>query len=439
MTKIEYLKKCITSGKIIENKNWYTSCFAIPLLKDEQIDINQKQHLSVITKLDGLYFIDTVSDQENSNISNQLVKITDYKKDSPLFSFQELIEVDSSWLPTIKTKQQTKIGVLIINALILYPSLGTKLDYLNTTIKLEDIEAILSARVKNDDVATSSDITVKEMIDCISRFGFLSTLSTLISIATTPKAITPPPGIDKIKKELIAEYKDQLHDPVKVVELESKLNKVDDDYLADDPAAKNIFNKKSKTARKKMYLMFGETKDFITGNQHVITPSLSEGVNTSPEDFPAYMNDLRYGSFSRGASTQLAGYAYKVLQRSLSGLSISPTPCNTTKGLKRLITKSNHNKLVNRYIKDGGWKLISNLEEAKKYIDKIVEFRSSMYCTSPGNTVCYACMSENYKNSPNGINNLAANISEVLLKMFLKQMHGSITEVTDIQMKDLAS
>ena len=434
MTRLEYLKKCITSQRIIENKNWYISCFAIPLLREDTSWQNNPVLYNIVTKIDGLYYIDV--DEAGNWI---LVKIDDYKPDTPLFDFQELIEVDSSWLPTIKTKQETKIGVLIINALCLYPALGTKLDYLNKTIKIEEVETILVSRVKNDDEAGPNDITVKEMINCINRFTFLVNLSTLINIAATPKAITPPPNIKEIRNKLIKEYEGQLNDPVKLVELETRLNAIDKEYLADDPAANKIFNRKSKTARKKMFLIYGETKDFVSGSNNFVLPALSDGVDTSPENFPLYINDLRYGSFSRGTSTQLSGYAYKVLQRSLSGLSISKEPCDTTRGLKRHITKSNFNKLVNRYIKDGGWKLISTIDEAREYIDKTVEIRSTMYCTSPGNTVCYKCMSENYKNVPNGITNLAASISDTLMNLFLKLMHGTTSEVTDIKMEDLIS
>lgn len=434
-TRLEYLKKCIVGGKPIEYKNWYTHCFAIPLLKDTT---NWKDctPLSIVTQNDGLYYTDL-------NESNEyvLVKIVDYKKDTPLFSFQEEIEVDPSWLPTISSKITTKIGILIVNALVLYPALSTKVDYINSKIKVSDIETILANKVRNDDVATEKDVTVAEMINCIDRLCFLSSLATLVNLAATPKAITPPPNIDKIRKDLLAEYKDQLHDPVKVVELENKLAEVDKEYLADDPAAKNIFNSKSKTARKKMFLMLGDTMDFIDdGENKVVVSPLKEGLSTSPEDFPKYMNDLRLGSFARGSSTALSGYSYKILQRSLTGLTILDKPCDTTKGYKRTIDSKSYKKLVSRYIKSGTkWVLIDSLETAKQYVDKEVEIRSTMYCTSPGNTICYACMSEAYKSFPNGITNIAANISSVAMSQFLKLIHGKITETVDIEINDLVT
>lgn len=437
MTRLEYLKKCITSGKIIENKNWYINCFAIPLLKEDATDVSTLPHLAIVTKMDGLYYVEVVDGQHT------LVKISDFSKNAPLFNFQEVLEVDASWLPNIDKKQACKIGVLIVNTLILYPCFGNRLHFLNpgveTSMNMSDIETLLVNKAKSPDDAGPNDILVSEMVDCIGRFSFLSNLSTLISIAATPKTITPPPGIEQIRAKLTKEYEGQLDDPVKVVELEGKLNQVDSDYLKEDPAANKIFTSKSRTARKKMFLMYGETKDFVPGKGNVVVPSLSQGVNTEPENFPKYMNDLRYASFSRGASTQYAGYAYKVLQRSLSGLTIVKDPCNTTKGIRRNINKSTFNKLVNRYVKDGGWKLVSDIEMAKKYMDHSVEIRSPMYCTSPGNTVCYKCMSENYKNSPNGISNLAATISDILLNMFLKMMHGTKTEVIEMKMEDLVT
>ena len=435
-TRLEYLKKCIVSGKPIEYKNWYTHCFAIPLLKDTANWKDSTTPLSVVTQGDGLYYTDL-----NENNEYVLVKIVDYKRDTPLFSFQEEIEVDSSWLPTISSKITTKIGILIVNALVLYPALGTKVDFINSKIKVSEIESILANKVRNDDVATDKDIRVAEMINCIDRLCFLSSLATLVNLAATPKAITPPPNIDKIRKELLKEYQGQLHDPVKVVELETKLAEVDKEYLADDPAAKNIFNSKSKTARKKMFLMLGDTMDFIDdGENKVVVSPLTEGLSTSPEDFPKYMNDLRLGSFARGSSTALSGYSYKILQRSLTGLTILDKPCDTTRGYKRIIDSKSYKKLVSRYIKSGTkWILIDSLESAKQYVGKEVEIRSTMYCTSPGNTVCYACMSEAYKTFPNGITNIAANISSTLMNQFLKLIHGKITETVNIDMEDLVT
>lgn len=434
-TRLEYLKKCITSGKVTATMEWYTSCFAIPHLNTDNNWNKDPVLYKAVTQPDGLYYIDIKEDN-----TPYLVKIVDHVKNQPLFTFQELIDVDNSWLATIPSKIQTKIGVLILNAVVLFPTLGTKLEYLNKKIKVSDIEQIFVNRVKNKEEAKDNDILVSEMVACVDRLTFLSNLATIVSIASTPKIITPPPGIQEAKKELLKEYKDLLNDPVKVVELESKLTDLDKAYLADDPAADKVFTKKSRTARKKMYLMFGEAQDFVeTPENRVIIPSLSEGIDTSEENFPKYMNDLRSASYSRGASTALSGYTYKILQRSLSGLTISQTPCNTNKGFTRLITESNYKSLIGRYLKTKGWTLIEDNDSAKSYIGKNAEIRSMMYCTSPGNTVCYQCVSHNYKGNTTGITNMASNMSSALMNLFLKRMHGGIVETIQVDMKDYCS
>lgn len=433
LTKLEYLKAAIAANKI-EDKSWYFSCFAIPILKEESNWKDKAKQLDIVTRLDGLYYVDT--DTKGELV---LKKITDYVKDEPLYRFQDKITIDPSWGPFINTKTETKIGILIINALILYPSFKNKLGYINETIKISNIEKLLAERVVSDKDAKETDITVTEMIKCFDRFNFLTNLASIINISATKKAITPPPNILKIKQEMMKEYEGQLHDPVKLVELEQRLIAIDNEYLADDPAAKNIFNKKSKTARKKMFLIYGDTMDFEKStNTRAISSSLLEGLSTKEEDFPKYMNDLRVGSFSRGSSTQLGGYTYKILQRSLSSISISPVECNTKRGLKRFINDYNVSKLLNRYVMlDDKWTLIESMEQANKLKGKEVIIRSSMFCTSPKNTICYKCMNEIYKTIPSGVTNIASELSATLLTLFMKLAHGKISESTTIDMKDL--
>lgn len=440
LTKLEYLKKAFAANKI-ENKSWYFSCFAIPLLRDD-VNWEKKNWLDIVTKPDGLYFVDIKDNTIKTWVDNkQLTKISDYVKDEPLFKFQDIIQVDPSWGPFITSKFETKLGNLIINALCLYPAFKNKLGYVDGQIKVSTIEKMIAEKVVSDKDAKETDISVSEMIDCFDRLGFLTNLANIINIASTKKAITPAPDLAKKKQELLKQYEGQLSDPVKLVEFEQALIKIDNDYLADDPAAKNIFNKKSKNARRKMYMIFGDTMDFekVTYAK-TIESSLLEGVSTDEEDFPKYMNDLRIGSFARGSSTQLGGYTYKILQRSLSSLSISPIECNTKRGLKRVINDYNAPKLLNRYVAlNGKWTLIDSIDTAKKLIGKEIVIRSSMYCTSPKNTICYKCMNEVYKDIPSGVTNIASELSGVLLSLFMQLTHGKTNESTTIQMKDLVT
>ena len=428
-TKLDYLKLAIKYNNI-EDLSWYYYCFAIPILKIQEL--KNKKIGNIFTKPDGLYFI---------NENNEEEKIVDYKINESLYKFSDIIEIDSSYSPYITSKFNTKIGNLIFNTLILFPSFKNKISYINEPIKISKLENIIANKIKNDNEANDNDIRVNELITFINRLGFLTNIANIVNIAATYKSVTPPPNINNIKKELLNKYKDSLQNPVKVVEFEKELEKIDNEYLSDDPAAKNIFNRKSKTARKKLYLMFGEPLGFETKN--ISTPilsSLSEGLEINSDSFSAYINDLRVGSFSRGSKTALGGYVYKILQRSISPIKIVSRDCGTTKGLKRIITPSNASKLINRYIKENSqWKLIFNKSEAESYIGKEIEIRSSMYCLEKGNNICYKCVSETYKELENGTTIILSNLSSVILSMFMKLMHGTITENIDIELKDLTN
>ena len=174
------------------------------------------------------------------------------------------------------------------------------------------------------------------------------------------------------------EYKDKVHDPVQLVELVNKLEAIDKEYLKDDEASKHVVNNKTIIARNKLYMTFGNAVNIEKGNKtEPIVQSLLEGVSTDPDAFRMYNNDLRYGAYSRGYSTQLGGYIYKILQRVLASITILPTECGTTRGVIREITKSNASKLLNRYIKENGkWVLVETAQMAQTYIDKVIEVRS---------------------------------------------------------------
>lgn len=427
----DYLKRVIQDGRPLKNRDWYILAFAIPRLKDTPENKRPTESLSLYTMEDGLYFVEDTTDGLAYN------KLTDYSRNSPLLAFTDEVEIDNSWISTINNPTKVKIGNLILNKFLFQDVVGDKVDYYPGRINIDYVNKILIERVVDDDKVEGNFISTKDMIQIYDRLTFLSALSNITNISATPKTITPPEGLEEAKKKLLKEYEGQLDDGVKAVEFETKLMELDKQYLADDPAASVIFGGKQKGARKKMFLSYGQASDF-NEDTTMISQSLDEGLSTDEDKFPAYMDDLRYGSYSRGGSTAKSGYIYKILQRSLSSITISQTPCTTTKGILREIDKSNYTKIINRYIRtSSGWKEIISMEEAEKYIGKTIEVRSTMYCKTTGNSVCYACLSSFYKGNESGISNLAANISDAFMTLFLKRMHASSTSATDIVLEHL--
>lgn len=436
MTKTEYLKRCVLALTPLEYPSWYVYMLGIALPAKhnwEELDL-----LSPYPQEDGMYFVDLEGEEQKK----VLTKITDTKPGQAVFNIKEMIDVDHSWLPTISGNFQTKLGNLLLNAVALYPSVKAKLPYENGAIKVKDLEAKIAKLLESDDKATEHHISTSEQEACFDRLWFFTTISKLINIAATPKLVTRAPGTKELRKKLLAEHKDQLSDPAVVASIVAKLDEHDKEYLKDDPVVAMGLSKKENTARKKLHQMYGETNDFDAKlGSDPILGSMDEGLNTDPRDLSKYINDLRYASYSRGHSTQLAGYTYKILQRSLSGMDIVDTDCNTLKGYARLITKRNVNKLVGRYVKpkptDKQWTLVESEDQAGSYMGQNLTMRSAMYCQSPNNTLCYRCLGETFKGSTSAMTNLAASMSAEFMTLFLKRMHTSGFTLTTIEKKDL--
>lgn len=427
-TKLQYLKTCGLQLTPLEDKRWYIGILSSLLPTTAPIETP----LGLAMRPQGLVYRQLSDTYEE-------VLIVDSKPSQPLFKVTDRVTIDSSWLPSVKGTIETTVGRLILNAAAVYPALGTKLGYLNTPVKIKDIETMIAQLIRDDAELKdpTKEITVKEYLDCIDRIWFFTKLSNLISVAATPRTVLPPPGIEQLRKKLLSENAGKLSDPVIVATIADTLAKYDADFLKEDPASNFIVEGKGKTARKKLYHFYGETNDF-SGSlaSDPITSTMQEGVDTSDNILPKYINDQRYASYSRGHSTALAGYSYKILQRSLSGLEIDLVHCDTKKGLVKIVNKPE--QLINRYIMLGSkWTLIESKEQAGAYLGKAIQFKSPMYCTAKGNKVCYSCLSEIYKTNKNAINNIASEFSGELMTLFLKRMHTSGFKLVDVGIDDL--
>ena len=436
MTKLEYLKRCVQALTPMEYKPWYTYMLAIPVPASH--DWKSLDALTPYPQPDGMYFVDAVEGSED----RQLVKISDTVPGKPVFQIQELIPVDHSWLPSISGSFTTKLGNLIVNTVALYPSMQARVVYMDGPISVKALEAMLAKRMVDEEDAKDGDITVTQYLDCMDRLWFFTQLANLINVATTAKLITRAPGTKELRKKLLAEHKGELSDPAVVAGIVAQLDKHDKAYLEGDIVVSKGLSKKENTARKKLHQMYGETNDFDAGiGSDPILGSMDEGLDTNPKDLAKYINDLRYASYSRGHSTQLAGYTYKVLQRSISGVDIVDTDCGTQKGYSRLITERNVNKLLSRFVKpnpnDKAWTLVEDADQAKSYLGKTLVTRSALYCKSAGNTLCYRCLGETFKGSSAAMTNLAASMSAEFMTLFLKRMHTSGFSLTTIEKKDL--
>ena len=432
ISKRQYLILACKARLPVLKKDWYVKALTNVVLKNE--DESKLSPLDICIKEDGLY---VVGEQ-----AGELKKILDYKMGTPLYHLQDPFVVTGDIFKSVKGELESKIGLVLLNAVLTPPELETKNKYFNEKIEdLREIEDYFGSRVKDPDEKQFADsITLAQFKEMQGKRQFLEGLSPFITSAVSEKALIKPKGLEKYKAELLKEYEGQLHDPLKLVELETKLMAYDDEFLKDDVVSSNTFSRKARLGRFRVNVLQGHKMDFVEdpNNENLFLNSISDGMLTDPKKFASLINDSRFGSFARGSLTALAGYVYKILQRALTSLYIEGEPCNTRKGYVTVLTKSDAAFTVDRELRvDNKWVLLNSEEEVKPYIGKLVEIRSPMYCKAEGDNICYACLSHKYKSVPGGVTNIASGISMIFMVMFLKLMHASAVKSAVIEIDDL--
>lgn len=427
MNKKDYLKLAILNDKHKEF-NWVLTAFSVTREKDSV----KNSYLKIVRDTVNCKFV---------NENNELEVIEGSKYDEPIFTFKDEIEVDSTWLVNISEPIKTTIGILLYNSICITSAFGNKIPYVNERInisKLEDRLAKLLHDTPIDDqtIRANDKIYVDELVKFNDAHTYLEMFSKLCIYAATPKNIVEPEGIEEFKKQLLIKYEGKLNDAVALADFEKELMNFDNEYLKDDPSNGKFLTGKSKdVARKKLYLTVGAENTF-EDDIHVkpIISSLSEGWTKNPEDLKLIINDLRVGSYSRGAETVNGGVAAKVLLRATNNYKIADYDCETQLGINRDITDAE--QLINRYIIDKGKLIhINNLQTANNYVGKNVVVRSPMYCKAEGETICKICAGDNLNKFPTGLAIPLTEISGIILTASLKKMHGTKLSLAELSIE----
>lgn len=419
MKKLEYLKMAI-GLKLFTKMGWLISVFSVTKPHD-----GEKYTGKIVPQDWGYSFID---------VNGELTKIEDAVKGEPLFKFLDKITINDSWAENADKNEETRIGNLIFNHVAILSSFGKKHPFPFGRVSISGLEAGIAAKLKSTpkegEERSSMYYYVDEHIKFKNSLRYYSGITQLATWSATARTMTPAPGIDEFKKELLKKYEGKLTDPVELVNFEKELQAFDEKYLEGDPANGTFMAGKVKNvSRKKMFLAVGAGMSFTDSNRVTpITNSLQNGWPTEPEQFAAMMNDLRAGSYSRGAETIKGGVAAKVLLRSTNTLQIQDNDCGATLGIRRVYDKSNINKLVGRYIVGTKPVLVENIEQAGEYLGKSIKVRSPMYCKlqGDGNSRCRICCGENLFKFPTGFAIPATEVSGILLYASMKAMHGTV-------------
>lgn len=425
MKKLEFLKKFVLSERYRYKKS-VIDLFAIR--KTSDLPREEKNAYRVLRNVTGVFFLDKDNNYEPT-------QIIDAKPNEPLFTFQDRIVIDPSWIPNIDKQTETSIGNLLFNLCCIVPAFGTKMSFILGKSSVSAIEDMIGPKLKDtpkpEEPRHSEYYYVDEYLRFVDSLEYIKGWTQIATIALTKKVITPPPGMTEFKQQLLKKYGDKLSDPVQVALMEKEMAEYDKEYLKDDPTlGKFTSGKMLTTVRKKLFHSLGVNKGFkYSATVEPIINSLHDGIPTDPKGFALVNNDLRVGSYGRGAETINGGVVAKGLLRASNFIKIVQEDCNAKFGLIRNYSPKEIKHLEGRYIKQGTKWILVNKEDLDKYTDKEVEVRSNMYCQSPGVTYCKYCSGENLSRNENGISIGFTELSGVILATSMSAVHTSELQV----------
>ena len=433
ITVPEYLIRAINSDYLI-NFQWLTNMFSYVAeaeYEDEFILIKDKQ-----------FYVKLKSQEDNEDVSIYLLK-DDYIE--PILTPKLKIKVAANSIPYLTEDIDTTAGRLITNYLLILRIFKGKISYINDKFDVSTIENkyVIKLLASPDDENLDKKITIDEYTKFIDTVSFLTRLNRFIVYAGGPDFMMRPDGIEAYRKKLIEEakkkYGEDAMERLDVIgEIDKKLEAYEKEATKDDPTMLMDVAGKTKQAMKKMFGAYGHGGDFFydDGKAHYLENSLEEGWDDTKEAITILYNDIRTGSYSRGAETQKGGYAAKQGLRATTDLKIVKGDCGSKVGLDTLITEKNKGTFIGRYTIVNGKPVLLTDENINKYINKVIPLRSPMFCHIEDN-FCSTCMGESSINYQNGIAIMVINMAGAILNISMKAMHDQSIKIVDLNLNDL--
>lgn len=181
--------------------------------------------------------------------------------------------------------------------------------------------------------------------------------------------------------------------------------------------------------------MIGAEAGLEGGNKvDAITNSLDEGWDI--KKFPSMNNNLRAGSFNRGAETALGGEAVKWLLRASSNVRVVDTDCGTTIGKVIDLEESNKNLLLDfSVVTKEGYKTITDENELGAYLGKKIMIRSPMYCKLTKTDYCKVCVGIKLAKNPTALSLVVSDYGSKMMYIFMQAVHGKALTTAKLDWK----
>lgn len=399
--------------------DWVISAFAIV---QEAPDAwkNNPYPYRIVQLPTGTFYVDPEKDcQDISPIEGTV-------PGEPPFRPRDSIRLPVGYVKNMTQETETSYGNLLINFILLIYPFGNKISYKTGTMAVNKIEDEIAPRMRDTpapgEPRDPKYIYVDEYLKFADAAFYLVGFSQLVVPADTPKSMLTHPDIPALKAKLYEQYKDQLKDQSVIAKIGEELQALDREWLKGDPS-EGFFNAKSmKVVRPKLFHQMGSESglsDSIEANP--IKNSLFEGWDI--HKFPDMNNNLRAGSFNRGAETMLGGESVKWLLRAAGNINITEDDCGSNMG--KLIENADTTKLIGFSLIDQNELPVKITEEnAGSYMGQNIRLRTPMFCRLMKTDFCKTCAGDRLSAIPTGAASAISEIGSILMAMFMAAMHG---------------
>lgn len=359
---------------------------------------------------------------------SQWVEIDDVQPMAPVYFANEKLTVSPGEVPNLHREVETTYGDVLFNWRVLVYAFGEHFEYTTGPIDVGAIERKIAELMKDDPLPGETEDESVLYVSKYLKFGQacadLAGFTQLWVPAATPKTLQTHPDSRKLRAELLEKYKDRLHDPAIIAEIQNALVDLDKEWLKDDPSMGFFMNDKQfNTARKRMFMIHGPEAGFSEGGSaELIVNSLDEGWDM--DKMPAMINSLRAGSYFRGALTALGGESVKFFMRIFQNTRISEKDCGTTLGMEKLVTSDNYKSLVGFYEVTPQGPVGLTEEYLKSKIGHSLVVRSPLYCKTGLADFCEKCMGDTNAANPMSLGAEASQIGSAFMYVMMKAAHA---------------
>lgn len=448
MLKREYFLKALRAGAY-QYKEWMVECFAMVALPEKPVveSLVTAQQMMEQDPYSKIVYANEPERYSFERYPYQLFKEDDkvvfFDRDSksweplqevrmnyPFFRFKDEISLAVGDLVNVDRPVNTWYGNAVVNQVILCHSFGPTIPFITGQIKVGAIESKIAELLTTPPAEGEPRDPKRIYTDDLEKKYYQAAYSVtgwcqIATPAATPFTIVTDTTIIKRRNELLAQYKEQLHDPAIVAKIMGELIQMDKDFQAKDPEKGFLKNGKDfDVTRAKSYVMHGIERDFNDPNKiTVIDRSLAEQWDI--KRLPQMANSLIDGSFNRGFLTALGGEAAKFLSRFFLNTNISEDNCGSKLGLTKIIDKDNEDGYFWAYMIEGDSIVQITPDNVAQYYNKPVLMRSPQFCNTKDGNFCVKCLGERYVNSKQSLSSLATEVGNILMSISMAKMHGT--------------